>query len=83
MNERKIEHLKTHEGRNNIANVSPTFVGGTSFSMVVFEAMPPIYFQPVAATKLEEKNKGYTNTYGCIGRKHVVGLSYCQHHPLV
>lgn len=57
MSEREFGCLRTHEGRNSILNISPTSVGGTPFSMVIFGAPPPINFQPVTAPKLKGKKR--------------------------
>lgn len=51
MRERAFEHLGSHEGRNYFANVNPIFIGGMSFLMVIFGALPSVTSQPVVATK--------------------------------
>ena len=57
MSERAFEHLGSHEGRNNFANVRPIFIKGTSFLMVVFGALPPVSSQPSMAWKLKGKKR--------------------------
>ena len=57
MNERAFKRLGSHERRNNFANVSATFVSGTSFPMVVFGAPPPVTSQPSLALKLKGRKR--------------------------
>ena len=55
MTKRAFERLESHEGHNNLANVSPLSVGGTSFSMVIFGAPLLVSSQPSVASKSKGK----------------------------